>query len=139
VRAEYDYNPYGIHRESQSSVYFTIDTIPPDISFLSIENKTYQTADLQLNIVTNEPILLKYSLDNQANVTSADNTTIAGLTDGMHSLTIYATDIAGNAAPSETIHFSVEAAFLTSVVAAASAAIVAVGAVVLVYFKKHRH
>lgn len=29
VRAEYDYNPYGIHRESQSSVYFRIDTTPP--------------------------------------------------------------------------------------------------------------
>jgi hypothetical protein len=29
VHAEYDYNPYDIHRESESSVYFTIDTTPP--------------------------------------------------------------------------------------------------------------
>jgi hypothetical protein len=29
VHAEYDYNPYDIHRESESSVYFIIDTTPP--------------------------------------------------------------------------------------------------------------
>jgi hypothetical protein len=29
VRAEYDYNPYDIHRESESTVYFTIDATPP--------------------------------------------------------------------------------------------------------------
>jgi hypothetical protein len=29
VHAEYDYNPYGIHRESESSVYFLIDTTSP--------------------------------------------------------------------------------------------------------------
>jgi len=29
VHAEYGYNPYDIHRESESSVYFTIDTTPP--------------------------------------------------------------------------------------------------------------
>jgi hypothetical protein len=29
LHAEYDYNPYGIHRESESSIYFTIDTTPP--------------------------------------------------------------------------------------------------------------
>jgi len=29
VHAEYDYNPYDIHRESESSVYFTINTTPP--------------------------------------------------------------------------------------------------------------
>jgi len=29
VHAEYDYNPYGIHRESESSVYFIIETTLP--------------------------------------------------------------------------------------------------------------
>jgi hypothetical protein len=28
VHAEYDYNPYGIHRESESTAYFAIDTTP---------------------------------------------------------------------------------------------------------------
>jgi len=29
VHAEYDYNPYGIHRESESTVHFIIETRPP--------------------------------------------------------------------------------------------------------------
>jgi len=29
VHAEYDYNPYGIHRESESIVSLIIDTTPP--------------------------------------------------------------------------------------------------------------
>jgi hypothetical protein len=82
---------------------------------------------------------MSYSLDGQDNVTIAGNTTLSGLPNGNHNVTVYATDKAGNVA-SETISFSVEAPFPVVPVAAASVATIAVvGAGLLVYFKKRRH
>ena len=123
-----------------SSISFTIDTTPPVISALSVQNKTYSTPDVPLNVTVNEPVSqVIYSLDGQENVTVAGNTTLAGLSVGVHNVTVYAWDTAGNVGASETISFSVDVPFPVVPVAAASvAAIVAVGMGLLVYFKKRR-
>jgi len=46
-------------------------------------------------------------LDNQANVTITGDTTLSGLSEGSHSLIVYANDTVGNTGTSETIHFSI--------------------------------
>jgi len=88
----------------------------------------------------NKPaVWMGYSLDGQDNVTITGNTTLSGLTSGLHSVTVYAKDSFENTGASETITFSVEEPFPTMLVAVAAVA-VAVGSVgVLVYFRKRNH
>jgi hypothetical protein len=126
---------------SISTVFFTIDRTPPKTSVLSIENKTYSDSDVTLNFTVSESTLnISYSLDGQENVTVAGNTTLAGLSNGAHDITVYATDFAGHTSASETIFFSVEVPpFPTALVATASGASVAIAGVgFLLYFKKRR-
>jgi len=70
------------------------------------------------------------------------NVTIASVTNGVHTATIYANDTYGNKGASETVTFTVAVPepFPTVPVAAASVALVAVVIVgLLVYFKKRKH
>jgi len=117
-----------------------VDTAPPLISVSSPQNKVYNNSSVPLTFSTNEPASrISYSLDNQDNVTVAGNTTVSGLPNGNHNLTVYATDQYGNTGTSETISFSVEVPFPTTLVAVASAVSVsAVGLGVLFYFKRSR-
>jgi hypothetical protein len=119
---------------------FTIDTTPPKISILYVENKTYSTAAIPLNFITNERISQStYSLDGHENVSIAGNTTLTGLANGDHNLTIYSKDEAENTGASETIYFRVKVPFPTTLVIASVISVVVVGAGVLVYFKKRKH
>jgi hypothetical protein len=91
------------------SVYFTINALPPNIELFSPENKTYTTNSVSLSFSVNEPTFWKgYSLDGQANVTIFGDITLAGLSEGSHSLVVYVRDTAGNAGASETVYFAVE-------------------------------
>jgi hypothetical protein len=141
-------NPIGCYPfivTSISMINFTVDTTPPSISVLSMAFKTYETPDAPLNFAVNEPFSqLKYSLDGQANVTIAGNTTLLNLPNGEHNLTVYATDTAGNTGTSETINFTVaeeteSEPFPATIVIASiiTVAIVCLG--LLVYFKKRKH
>jgi predicted membrane-bound mannosyltransferase len=81
-----------------------------------------------------------YSLDSQPKVQITGNTTLTGLSNGAHNLTVYAQDVAGNMGVSETVYFRVEIPFPITPVAVASAATVAVvGAVLAFYFKKRKY
>jgi hypothetical protein len=114
----------GYRITSSSLVEFTIDTTAPSILSLSVENKTYATSDVPLTLTVNEQVSqVTYSLDGQANVTAAGNTTLTGLSGGEHSVTVYATDAAGNTGASKTATFNVNAPepFPTELVAAAGA------------------
>ena len=126
---------------SSSKVYFTIDLLPK-ISILSLENNTYSTSNVTLDFNVNEPISeVTYSLDGKENVTIIGNTTLTGLSNGVHNMTVYARDVAGNAGASETIHFNVEVPepFPTTLVIASIASAATVGIALLVFFKKHKH
>jgi hypothetical protein len=125
-----------------STVNFTID-LPPRISILSLENKIYNTSNVTLDFTVNEPISkVTYSLDGKENVSIAGNTTLTGLFNGDHNVTVYATDKAGNIGASETMYFTIEVPepFSTTLVIASFAASVAVlGVGLIVYFKKRKH
>jgi len=113
---------------------------PPSISIVSPENKTYDTTDIPLTFTIDETVSwMAYSLDGQANVTITGNTTLSGLSDGSHSLRVYAKDTVGNTGASEIIYFSIKTQqakpFLRWIVAAVVITAV-VGAVLLVYFAK---
>jgi len=50
-----------------------------------------------LNYTVNEPVSkIFFVLDGQWNVTIAGNTTLAGLSNGVHNVTVYAWDDVGN-------------------------------------------
>jgi hypothetical protein len=126
---------------SSSMVNFTIDTIPPEISILSLEIKTYSTSNVTLDFTANEPISkVTCSLDGKENMTIAGNATLTGLSNGMHNVIIYAWDVAGNAGASETIYFNVEVPepFPTPMLIAPIASVAVVGIGLLVYFRKRK-
>ena len=89
---------------------FTLDTIPPAISILSPENKTYPiSAHFPLTFHVSElTSWIGYSLDSQMNVTVSGNTTIASLSDGVHTITVYANDIVGNVGYSDVVWFTIK-------------------------------
>jgi N-acetylneuraminic acid mutarotase len=82
-------------------------TVPPQIQITSPQNKTYQqvTLDFKVNRGT---AWMGYSLDGSANVTVAASTKLLGLTQGRHSIVIYANDSSGNMGVSNTVYFSVD-------------------------------
>lgn len=100
----YDTSFYRFFINSSSSIYFTIDSSPPNIAIVSIEDKTYSTNELALNIIISEDSSqITYSLDKERNITVSGNTTLTGLSNGTHNITVYAMDEAGNVGVSETI------------------------------------
>jgi hypothetical protein len=132
---------------AHATVQFTIDTSPPTISGLSISNKTYnlQTIPLSFNVDENTS-WVAYNLDNQGNKTIQGNITLTGLSDGSHSIVIYANDTAGNMGKSNTIFFTVKTpttegfnpATTVLVATASGLSVAVVGLGLLVYFKKRK-
>jgi hypothetical protein len=86
---------------SSEIVYFTVDTVSVSIDLLSPQNKTYATGSVSLSFtVDEETIWMGYSLDGQMNETVSGNITLFGLSDGLHTITVYGNDTAGNMGPS---------------------------------------
>lgn len=92
------------------TVYFTVDTIPPLIRILTPENKTYTTEFILVAFDIDESASwIGYSLDGQANETlQTQNATLDGLSNGSHTLVIYANDSAGNTGTSERAYFCID-------------------------------
>jgi hypothetical protein len=132
------YNTYKIG--GFSSVSFTFDTIPK-ISVLSPINQRYNDSSVPLASVVDKLVnWTGYSLDGKQNVTITGDTSLSGLSSGMHNITVYAKDLFGNVGSSETITFIVAVPFpLLPVAAVSVAVIVLVAAGLLVYHKKHKH
>ena len=120
--------------------------LPPKLSLLSPLSQTYNETNVTLTFTMDKPISwAAYSLDGKANITTAGNTTLIGLSSGLHNLTISANDTYGNMAASETVAFTVAEPdiaepFPTATVAAVSAAsAVLIGVGLIIYLKKHKH
>ena len=80
-------------------------------------------------------------MDGQDNVTISGNSTVTGLQNGLNSIRIYANDIYGDMAWSETASFTVavpEPFPSILVVAVSGVSITVIAAGLLVYFKKRR-
>jgi hypothetical protein len=85
----------------------------------------------------NKPaVWMGYSLDGQETVTVTGNTSIAGLSNGLHNVTVYAKDAFENMGISETMFFSVDVPFPTTLVIAPIASVAVIGAALAIYFKK---
>jgi hypothetical protein len=120
-----------------------VDNTVPTIKVLSPASGTYNATSIQLSFTVNEFVSqIAYSLNGKENSTITGNITLTGLANGVHDLTIYAKDKAGNTGASENIHFNVAISepFPVLPVAVASVATVVVVSVgLLVYFKKRKH
>lgn len=127
-----------------STVSFIKDVIPPRISFLSPQNGTYVTSDVELDFTVSEAASeIIYCLDGKENQTITGTVTLTGLAEGAHNVTLYAADLAGNTAIPKTLFFSVDLpeSFPIMPVTASIATVAAVsfGLGLLAYFKKRKH
>ncbi len=127
--------------DNQITINFKVDTIKPLISILSVENKIIDKTEFPLNFMVNEPVsIISYVLDNQNNVTIGDNSTLSDLSEGVHNITVYATDFAGNVGSSETLTFMVDKSesFPIMPITASIGVVAIVSVSLLIYFKKHK-
>jgi hypothetical protein len=119
----------------------TFPPILPYVRLLLPQNANFNTSTIQFDFAVDKPVSqIEYSLDCRVNVTVIGNTTLTGLTNGSHNVTVYATDEAGNTGTSETILFNVEVSEAFPVLPLALALVViriAAGAGLLLYFRKH--
>jgi parallel beta-helix repeat protein len=131
--------PYVIDANNQDN-YPLLLLEAPQVTVFSSENGTY-VGSFPLNFTVNKPTQwMGYSLDGEANVTVAGNTTLSGLETGLHNLTVYVIDVYGITGASATVTFTIEPEPFPTVLVIASVAGIAVGAVgLLVYFKKRKH
>jgi hypothetical protein len=114
---------------------------PPNISYLSQQDKTYTQNTVPLNFSLSQTAeWIAYSLDGHAAVTINGNTTLTGLSNGYHTVTIYANDTHGTAATPQKITFTVNvpAPFSTIEASAAISIVIAIIAVAIILFKKRK-
>jgi hypothetical protein len=121
----------------------TFPAILPNVTVLLPQNANFNTSSVQLDFTVDQSVSqIAYSLDGGANVTVAGNTTLTGLPNGYHNITIYAMNEAGNTGTSETTYFNVDVPepFPSWLIVAVIITFVAVVVVSLsVYFKKRKH
>ena len=97
---------YWTTKEVSESVTFTVDTTAPTITIISPKNTTYNPTGIPLNFTVDEPTSwVGYSINNQANITLTENTTLR--VQAFNLLVIYANDSAGNMGKSEAVFFEV--------------------------------
>lgn len=119
----------------------------PDVSVYNLENATH-SGSVSLNFTVNKPTSwIGYSLDGFDNVTITGNTTLTGISSGLHNITVYAKDEFENTGTSETITFTIakepesfpiRLAVAAAIVVAAVVLVAAVGVGLSVYLKKRK-
>ena len=120
-----------------STVYFSIDTIPPEIMIMTPQNQSYGSTDIQLTFTVNEATKdLAYSLDDNTRVPIVGNVSLPALSNGSHHLTLYATDEVGNS-DSKTVYFTVEPFPIIEVVAIIVIAVI-IGATGYLFYKRKK-
>lgn len=114
--------------------------VPPEIKVVSPVNQTYNASSVSLVFTLNKPVnWMGYSLDGEENVTFKGNTTISGLSNGVHSVSVYARDEFDNVGVSQIITFSIDVPFPTTLVIASVITVAVISVGLLVYFKKRKH
>ncbi len=91
-----------------STVSFIKDLVPPRIIVQSPQNTTYNSSEVKLDFTVNEGVSqILYNLDNKGNQTISGDSTLTGLLNGEHNMTLYVADLAGNAVSSKILFFNV--------------------------------
>ena len=121
---------------SSNAVFFSVDTLPPNIEILLPQNQSYDATDIQLTFNLNENVTyLAYSLDGQENVEIIGNVTLPALSNGAHRLTVFATDDLGNSAE-KTVSFNIAPFPIVAVVAASAIVTIALATGYLFYKRR---
>jgi hypothetical protein len=100
----------GPHGSNYSCVvWFEVDTTPPQIDILRLENNPHNTTETWLSFYVNETISsMAYSLDGEPKVSiPTENKTLIGLPYGVHNMFFYANDSFGNMGISETLSLAI--------------------------------
>jgi len=85
------------------------DTTSPEITVLSPGNMTYATGSVPLTFTVNETCSwMGYSFDGRKNVTITGSINLTELSNGSHSIIMYANDIFGNMGSSNTVYFTAD-------------------------------
>jgi hypothetical protein len=143
------YSQDAAGKEMSFSVEFTINTQYkyPEALILSPQNKTYTTTEVPLTWTCDEQIVsADYYLDPAlyGSTTLPGNTTLTGLSNGTHTITVYVFTQRGQA-NSQTVYFTVSPEvqqtepFSTALLVIAIALVAVVIAGLLVYFKKRNN
>jgi hypothetical protein len=97
---------------TSETVNFTVDLLAPTVSFnQTFENSTFRTSNVTMALVFNKPVSqIIYCLDSQSNATADGNPSlsISNLSNGEHSLTVYAKDNYGVISKPRMISFNVK-------------------------------
>jgi subtilisin family serine protease len=100
--ANYSYRIFGIDLSGNQNKtdfrWVKIDTNPPVITIVyPLNNTSYHKVNVPLNFTIDKQVQWTgYSLDSQSNKTITGKTNLTGLTNGNHSLIVYANDTNGN-------------------------------------------
>jgi hypothetical protein len=123
-----------------SSLRFTVDTTAPVVTVLGLDNKVFvEGEEIALNFTTTETASkMAYALDGQEKVLINENSTLPVLTEGTHTVTVYAWDAAGNVGVSEEVVFRVKAPESFPTITVASAVAIAVACVGLMFYFRKR-
>ena len=112
----------------------------PIITFASHQNATVETSASPLNFTVDHPVTeMAYCLDGQESIPISGNTTLTGLSNGQHNVTVYATDEYDYTGVSDILFFNVNASeFPTTLVVASISIVAVIASVILFYLKKGR-
>jgi len=90
------------------SVSFSVDTVAPSFNLVNPQNQTYNTNSVNLDVSSSNSVASwEYSLDAGSRESFTPNTTLSGLSEASHSLTVYAVDSVGNE-NSKSVDFTVD-------------------------------
>ena len=125
-------------------VNFTV--VLPGPVIVASESITYNVSSVPLTFTadTSATSWVGYSLDGKNNVTIAGNTTLTGLSNREHNITVYTNDTFGNVATSQIVNFIVALPPVmqpfpaVTVAAVSGVAAVVAGAGLLIYFTRRR-
>jgi len=123
---------------------YVLEHVPPTISLVSPANLTYGNSTVPLIFRLEKRVSSEYySLDGQQNVTITGNTTLTGLSNGLHNIIVYANDTCGNIGASQTAVFNVVRPepfpTVTAIAVVSVAAVVGISVALLVYYRKRNH
>ena len=112
---------YGIQMINVNMTYSVADTIPPLVTIINPQNRTYKLSDFPLifNVSLNETGNVGYSLNGGVNnITMTANASATGfnatnssLADGSYTFRVYANDTAGNRNDTASVVFSVDTTY----------------------------
>ncbi len=99
---------YTYYATNEKYIPFLFGAVPV-VSVISPKNTSYATASVPLNLTVNQATSwIGYSLDDRANVTITRNDTLIELSQGTHSLVVYAKNFAGDVTSFASVFFNVD-------------------------------